>query len=147
MKWSGTLTKNFTLDEYAVHQNRDECELTQISYEHAQCLQDLRDYLKKPIKVNSWYRTKTYNNKLPGASKSSNHLKGCATDIAVTFETDEEFIAFAKKWKDICKKRGCVGEIGRYSTFTHVGSHITYSKTFYNWDKRSGKQINMFYKI
>ena len=29
----------------------------------------------------------------------------------------------------------------------HLGSHVTYSKTFYHWDSRSGKQINKPFKI
>lgn len=145
VKFTGKLTKHFELAEYTVNQT-EECNINYEAMEHANLLEELRIWYGKPIRVNSWYRTPAYNKKCGGVS-SSNHLRGTATDVLITFETDAEFIRFAQKWKAICKASGTVGEIGRYKTFTHLGSHIRYSNVFYNWDKRSGKQINMFYKI
>jgi uncharacterized protein YcbK (DUF882 family) len=37
-----------------------------------------------PIHVNSWYRSKKYNDSLPGASPNSEHLRARASDIWVT---------------------------------------------------------------
>lgn len=143
--YKGKLTKHFSSTEYTVNQTEN-CTINADAIEHAQLLEELREWYGKPIHVNSWFRTPAYNKKCGGVA-SSNHLRGTATDVLITFETDEEFLAFARKWKAICKKHGTVGEIGRYKTFTHLGSHILYSNVFYNWDKRNGTQINMFYKI
>lgn len=143
--FTGHITKHFTQAEYTVNQT-GACTINADAYEHAQLLEKMRAWYGQPIRVTSWYRTPEYNKKCGGVS-SSNHLRGTATDVFITFDTDDEFIKFAKKWKQICTQAGTVGEIGRYKTFTHLGSHIKYSGTFYNWDKRSGKQINMKYNI
>lgn len=145
IEYKGKLTKHFSSEEYTVNQT-EKCSINNEAIEHANLLEEMRVYWGKPIRVNSWYRTASYNKKCGGVS-TSNHLRGTATDVMITFATDEEFLKFAKKWKAICKSHGTVGEIGRYKTFTHLGSHIKYSQVFYNWDKRSGKQINMYYKI
>ena len=144
--FNGNLTDHFTADDYAINQISNVI-LTQESYEHALMLEEFRQWLKRPIVVHAWYRTSSYNKKVGGASNSS-HLKGLATDCHTnTTITEEKFIKYAKKWKEICEKHNCVGEAGLYTWGMHLGSHITYSKTFYHWDSRSGKQINKPFKI
>lgn len=144
--FKGKLTKHFTADDYAINQTSNVI-LTQESYEHALMLEEFRQWLKRPIVVHAWYRTSAYNKKVGGVSNSS-HLKGLATDWHTnTTITEEKFIKYAKKWKEICEKHNCVGEAGLYTWGMHLGSHITYSKTFYHWDSRSGKQINKPFKI
>ena len=46
-------------------------------------LDPLRGAYGKPIKVNSGFRTKELNDVLPGASKTSQHMRGEAVDITV----------------------------------------------------------------
>ena len=46
-------------------------------------LDPLREAYGKPIKVNSGFRTKELNDVLPGASKTSQHMRGEAADITV----------------------------------------------------------------
>lgn len=46
-------------------------------------LDPLREDYGKPIKVNSGFRTKELNDVLPGASKTSQHMRGEAVDITV----------------------------------------------------------------
>lgn len=46
-------------------------------------LDPLREAYGKPIKVNSGFRTKELNAVLPGASKTSQHMRGEAADITV----------------------------------------------------------------
>ena len=86
-------------------------------------------------------------NKSVGGVSTSSHLKGTATDWKTTVEIDEDrFVKYAKKWREICKSHGVVGEAGLYEWGVHFGSSITYSKTFYHWDSRSGTQKNMAFK-
>ena len=144
--FKGNLTDHFTADDYSINQTSN-VTLTQESYEHALMLEEFRQWLKRPIVVHAWYRTSSYNKKVGGASNSS-HLKGLATDWSTNITiTEEKFVKYAKKWKEICENHNCVGEAGLYTWGMHLGSHITYSKTFYHWDSRSGKQINKPFKI
>ena len=144
--FKGNLTDHFTADDYAINQTSN-VTLTQESYEHALMLEEFRQWLKRPIEVHAWYLTASYNKKVGGASNSS-HLKGLATDWHTNITiTEEKFIKYAKKWKEICERHNCVGEAGLYTWGVHLGSHITYSKTFYHWDSRSGKQLNKPFKI
>lgn len=74
-------------------------------------LQKLRDLVKKPIKINSAYRTPEYN-KLIGGVGGSQHIEGKAADIVISGYTP-------KQVRDLAKKIGFRG-IGVYPTFTHV---------------------------
>lgn len=140
------LTKHFTLSDYG----KDQTGTIPMSDEallHAQMLEEFRAWLGRPMEVNAWYRTKWYNQKFGGIATSS-HLKGTATDWYTNIElTEEKFIKYAKKWKEICKSHGVVGEAGLYTWGAHFGSSITYSKSFTHWDSRSGHQINNPFKI
>lgn len=139
------LTEHFTAAEYAINQTGT-AKLTFEAIMHAQCLEEFRRWLGRPMTVHAWYRTAAYNKSVGGAINSS-HLKGCATDWHTTVDIDrEKFIKYAKKWKEICEAHGIVGEAGLYSWGVHFGSHITYSKKFHHWDSRSGKQINNPFK-
>lgn len=143
--FKGKLTKHFAAEEYTVNQTEN-CNITVEALKHAEILEEFRTWLGKPMKVNAWYRTPVYNKKIGGNSNSS-HLRGVATDISMVGLNKSDFIKYAKKWKSLCAKHGVVGEAGLYTWGIHLGSHITYSKTFYHWDSRSGKQINKPFKI
>jgi len=77
------LTKNFNLREFM---SPDTCEVM-IYPELVDKLQDLRDYLDKPIKVTSGYRTPE-RNKAVGGVEGSYHLIGKAVDILVDSPED-----------------------------------------------------------
>ena len=143
--FKGKLTKHFSIEEYEINQTGT-CYITLEALEHAEILEEFRVWLGKSMKVNAWYRTSAYNKKVGGNSNSS-HLRGVATDISMPNVSQANFIKYAKKWKALCSKYGVVGEAGLYSWGIHFGSHIKYSKTFYHWDSRSGKQINKPFKI
>lgn len=146
VQFKGQLTKHFTLEEYQVNQT-ETCFITREALEHVDMLEEFRVWLRRSMIVTSWYRTASYNKKVGGVSSSS-HLKGLATDWHTnTTITEEKFIKYAKKWKEICEEHNCIGEAGLYTWGVHLGSHITYSKTFNHWDSRSGKQINRPFKI
>ncbi len=146
-KWKGKLTKHFTLEEYTVGLKNGTAYVTEESYLQAMMLEEFRVWLERPMIVTSWYRTKEKNAEVGGIATSS-HLRGTATDWHTDINiTEAKFIKYAKKWKKICAKHGVVGEAGLYTWGIHFGSSITYSKTFYNWDSRSGKQKDMTFKI
>ena len=139
------LTKHFSIEEYEVHQTGT-CYITLDALEHADILEEFRTWLGKAMKVNAWYRTPAYNKKVGGNANSS-HLRGVATDISMPNISQTTFIKYAKKWKALCKKHGVVGEAGLYTWGIHLGSHVTYSSSFYHWDSRSGVQKNKPFKI
>lgn len=139
------LTEHFTFKEYAKNQTGT-VKLTAEAILHAQCLEEFRKWLDRPMKINAWYRTVAYNKKVGGNAKSS-HLRGVATDWGMPGLSEKEFIRYAKKWKEICEAHDIVGEAGLYTWGMHMGSSVKYSKTFYNWDSRSGKQINKAFAI
>lgn len=138
------LTEHFSIDEYTVNQT-GQCILNASAILHAICLEEFRKWLGRSMRVNAWYRTVAYNKAVGGKSNSS-HLRGVATDWGLPNVSKDDFIKYAKKWRSICNAHGVVGEAGLYKWGIHLGSSVKYSKTFYHWDSRSGKQVNMPFK-
>lgn len=140
------LTEHFSLNDYGKEQTGT-IPITAQAILQATLLEEFRQWLGRPINVHAWYRTKSYNKSVGGISTSS-HLRGVATDWSTTVDIDEErFIKYAKKWKEICEAHNTIGEAGLYTWGIHFGSSVNYSKKFYHWDSRSGKQINNPFKI
>lgn len=81
-----------------------------------ECLQPIRNYIGKPIRITSGYRCQTLNN-LPTikGSKTSDHLKGCAADIVIQGLTPKQVIEKIKasgvEYKQL---------INEYNLWTHV---------------------------
>ena len=77
------MTKNFTKEEFDCN---DGCEMPINVYHNmvkvANQLQVLRDELKKPIHINSAYRSEEYNASIGGVSNSQ-HIMGRASDVVV----------------------------------------------------------------
>lgn len=77
------LTDNFSKSEF---DSKDGAEMPVEVFHNVQKLanqlQALRDHLKKPIKINSGYRSPKHNNTI-GGSKNSQHKLGKAADIKV----------------------------------------------------------------
>lgn len=80
-------------------------------------LQTLRDFIGKPITINSGYRSPEYNNKIGGASRSQ-HLLGKAADIRVEGVSPRELRGVIEEL--IKDGRLSFKGIGAYSNFTHV---------------------------
>ena len=84
------LTKNFTLSEFLVSstakhkgvENTPSCQEVENIKKLANTMQQLRDYIGKPIIINSGFRSVVVNN-LVGGSKTSSHLSGLAADFYV----------------------------------------------------------------
>lgn len=150
------LTRNFTRDEYARANRKTDGRIKMYpeTFVFMTALQLFRDQIGKPMYVNCWFRTKAFNKRCGGIEKS-NHLRGCAMDWYFKDENmadEKKFIEYAQRWKDIINIINCTdlfgdiqGEAGLYKGFWHFGIQ-NYSKSFYHWDSRSGKQINMPFK-
>jgi len=82
----------------------------------AEQLQALRDYLDKPIRINSGYRSPDYNHKIGGAKKSQ-HKLGNAADIVVNGSTPREIREAI--FHLIEEGKMLEGGVGSYSSFTH----------------------------
>tara|TARA_R110001606_G_scaffold392043_1_gene560641 strand:- start:1238 stop:1618 length:381 start_codon:yes stop_codon:yes gene_type:complete len=78
------MTKNFDKKEFDC---KDGSEMNIAVYHNmvkvANQLQILRNYIGKPITINSGYRSEEYNSSLKNSSKKSQHVMGRAADIVV----------------------------------------------------------------
>lgn len=106
------LTPNFTLEEFISPKDSgvpSEDDLYNIKL-LANRLQVVRDLLRKPIKINSGWRSPEYNRSVGGA-ENSQHLYGKAADIVVVGMSPKDVHEFLHNW---------TGGLGKYPTFTHV---------------------------
>ena len=111
------ITKNFSLQEFKCKDGTDvPNNLLPNVLELAKSLQALRDYIGKPIIINSAYRTSLYNKKVGGANNSQ-HLVAKAGDLKVAGMTPK---ALADAIESLIKEgKMKQGGIGVYKTFTH----------------------------
>ena len=111
------LQENFTLKEFRC---RDGSDVPEEHMEHVQLLaenlQVLRDYIGRPIKIISGYRSPDYNKKIGGARRSQ-HMTAKAADIKV--DGMEPWIV--KKIIEHLIHEGHMmkGGVGIYETFVH----------------------------
>jgi zinc D-Ala-D-Ala carboxypeptidase len=76
--------------------NKPPVELLENGLILADKMQEIRDLLDKPIKINSAYRSPKIN-KLVGSKPTSQHLKFQACDFVSTFGTPEKIVLFLKE--------------------------------------------------
>lgn len=111
------LTKNFSLHEFNCNCG---CEMPKEVFFNVQKLasqlQVLRDYLGKPITVNSGYRCLEYNKKIGGA-EFSQHTLGKASDIKVKGVP----VSLVNKAIEYLINKGDMlqGGLGLYKRFNH----------------------------
>ena len=92
-------------------------------------LQVLRNYIGKPIYINSGYRSPSHNKRV-GGSPNSQHLLGKAADIRVKGYTTERL---AKVIESLINNGDMLqGGIGIYNSFVHYD----HRKTRARWDFR-----------
>lgn len=126
------ITENFSWDEANCKDGTQVPEgLKKNVIKVAENMEVLRKALGVPIHVNSWYRSKKYNSKLPGASKNSQHLQGKAMDIWITnlppitiYIVIEALIRLGMMEQ---------GGLGVYNTFVHYDVRGTVAR----WDLRT----------
>ena len=104
------LSANFKVKEFAC---KDGSDVVFVSPELVSVLQSIRNHFGKSVKINSAYRTPTYNKKVGGATYSQ-HQYGTAADIRIAGVTPKQIAAYAETLL------GGKGGIGIYSNFTHI---------------------------
>tara|TARA_R100000654_G_scaffold73234_1_gene105823 strand:+ start:4622 stop:5002 length:381 start_codon:yes stop_codon:yes gene_type:complete len=124
------MTKNFSKSEFESKCGRD---MPEEVYHNvvkvANQLQYLRDYLNKPIKVNSAYRSPEHNAKIGGVPKSQ-HLLGKAADIVVKDMPTDVLYQYIED--AISNGEMLQGGLGLYDTFVHYDIRGTKAR----WDYR-----------
>lgn len=124
------MTKNFSKSEFESKCGR---EMPEEVYHNvvkvANQLQYLRDYLAKPIKVNSAYRSPEHNKSVGGVPKSQ-HILGKAADIVIKGMPTE--ILYQHIEDAISNGEMLQGGLGLYDTFVHYDIRGTKAR----WDYR-----------
>lgn len=90
-------------------------------------LEKVRAHFKRPVVINSGYRTVQYNSRLPNSSPKSQHMLGKAADIRVTGVAPVNVYAYLNQLYP--NSHG----LGIYNTFVHVDVREKKSR----WDYRS----------
>ncbi len=98
--------------------------------ELARNLQVLRDYIGKPIHINSGYRSIEHNRRIGGVPNSY-HTKGMAADIAVKGYTSKRLAKVIRKLMN--EGKITKGGIGLYNGFVHYDIRGYLAK----WDNSS----------
>lgn len=124
------LSPNFSLAEFKCNDGTEVpgefvCNVSKV----AKNLQVLRDYVKKPIVINSAYRSPKYNKKIGGAVKSQ-HLTASAADIRIPGMTPKQVYDSILTLISLGKMHN--GGVGLYNTFVHYDVRNTPAR----WDLR-----------
>lgn len=130
--YDGQISKNFNLNEFKCAAN-GEMIVNQDVIMHILRLQKLRDWIMKPMVINSGYRTLEYN-RLKKSPDTSFHILGIATDVSMPLSsrTEDYYQRLKKKWYELCALDGLGGGVGFYKTFMHFDSRQR--RAF--WDER-----------
>lgn len=111
------LTPNFSLSEFGC---KDGTAVPQKYIANvtklAKNLQVLRDHVKKPVVLNSAYRSPAYNRKIGGAP-ASQHLTASASDIRIAGMTSKQVHATILQL--IAEGKMHNGGLGLYNNFVH----------------------------
>lgn len=112
------VSENFRVNEFACNDGTDPIFICRTL---VFVLQKVREHFKKPVTINSGYRTPIYNAKVDG-SPSSQHQYGRAADIVVQGVTPQEVYNY------LCALLPDSGGIGLYDTFVHVDTRPSKSR-------------------
>ncbi len=111
------LSNNFYLHEFS---SKDGAEMPQDVFFNIQKLalqlQIVRDIVKKPITINSGYRSPEHNKKIGGVPNSQ-HVLGKAADIVIKGQNSKKTYELLEKLID--EGRILQGGLGLYKNFVH----------------------------
>lgn len=143
---AGGLYKHITVDNLKYKSDQGVITLCDLTPPFLAAFNDWIEWVNRPVNIHGMGRSPEFNKRVGGIAKSG-HLRTIAVDFDIpNIDYSEKFVKYAKKWKQITKKYKLNGEAGLYKWGFHFGVQ-TYYNGFYNWDSRSGKQKNMFFKI
>lgn len=124
------VSTNFRVREFRCHDGTD---TVLISPETVEVLEQVRAYYRKngypraTIVINSGYRTRSWNKRIGGASRSE-HVTGRAVDFIVR-DPGKGIVSPLKVYNDlntgVILGRTHRGGLGSYRTFTHIDSGAT----------------------
>lgn len=134
------ITDNFIVKEFAC---KDGSDLVKIDIDLVYILQQIRNYINKPIKIISGYRTEDYNASC-GGSPQSKHLQGGAIDFSPNETNAEELYHIAEMCQDKYKLNGIGLYINRAVEFIHIDNRTIDKKIVWINDKNVGTQT--YYK-
>jgi uncharacterized protein YcbK (DUF882 family) len=111
------ITENFSLNEFeskcgSKMPNNVEANVRRL----ANALQIIRNEVKRPISINSGYRSPSHNKKIKGASNST-HLKGLGADFIVSGLSPGQVVAIIERL--ITEGKIPQGGLKAYSTWIH----------------------------
>ena len=106
----GDLSKNFSSHEFEC---KCGCGFDDVDSELVLVLQRLRNWWRRPVKINSACRCEAHNAEV-GGSKNSQHLLGKAADITI------QGISPSEVHRYLCEIYPDKFGIGKYSSFTHI---------------------------
>lgn len=106
----GDLSKHFDRSEFECSCG---CGFDTVDAKLIELLENLREFFRAPIHINSGCRCDEYNESIDGAA-ASQHTKGRAADIRVNGVVP---MAVAEQAKAFL---GNTGGVGTYETFTHI---------------------------
>ena len=114
VRWDyGKLTKHFNSKEFRC---KDGNENLLICEDLVTVLEMIREHFNAPVKINSGYRTPSWNIRTSGAPDSM-HCNGMAADIVVEGHSSKEVAKYASELMDALEY---YGGVIRYTNFTHV---------------------------
>ena len=126
------MTKNFSKEEFDCNDgSKMPINIYHNMVKVANQLQVLRNYIGKPIQINSALRSEEYNKSIGGV-KNSQHIMGRAADIVIKGMTP---IEVSKVIEELIDKGDILqGGIGIYSSFVHYD--IRGNKARWNYSKK-----------
>ena len=119
-------TPNFKVSDFAC---KDGSDVVLINPYLIEVLEKIRAHFGKNIRINSGYRTPSYNaglaKKSTKVAKNSYHMRGCAADITISGVKPREIYDFVDPFHQ--------GGLGLYPTFVHVDVRDTVGAQRSRW--------------
>lgn len=117
---------NFKVSDFAC---KDGSDVVLINPYLIEVLEKIRAHFGKDIRINSGYRTPSYNaglaKKSKKVAKNSYHMRGCAADITISGVKPKEIYGFVDSFHQ--------GGLGLYPTFVHVDVRDTVGAQRSRW--------------